>query len=110
MACHHYAFDPVVNVEEVEGVFHLAHNDRGEGIVVLRAIELEYKDRGDFWGRCGDVVNANLLEGGGRVRRGQAELGGLGSHDGHDLVIRERKEGKGSLLPLVHRTLDLFVM
>lgn len=94
VARHHDAFHPVVDVEELESMLHLAHDGIGEGIVFLRAIELKDHNRGDFLGRCRDVMEANLFEGGGRVRRGEGELGDVGSHDGHDMVTRKRQRGR----------------
>lgn len=57
------ASDAVVAGEDVVDFFELLHHTGGEGIVFLRAIQLEDHDRGDLRGGGWMVVDADLLVG-----------------------------------------------
>ena len=77
---HDDAFDTVVDVEEGEGVDHFALEDGSEGIVVFGAVELEDNYGCDFFRGGGDVVEADLLGGEGRVGGWEREFFYVGDH------------------------------
>lgn len=74
IACDDDALHAIVDVEDLESRLHLAHDGVGEGIVVLRAVELEDDCGRNLLGGLGDVMAADLGVGEGRVGRGEREL------------------------------------
>lgn len=76
------ALNPVVDVEELEGLLHFFHHGSCEGIVAARTVQRENLDRCHAWRVLGVVGDADFFVGEGGVGVWDVDGLGWGSHCG----------------------------